>query len=192
MENLTASDVAAVTNRGGYGDYGFGGGGIWLFAILALMWGRNWNNNEASRAATVEDLANQSNFTRLENQVQGGFSNMNERLTNLGNGICSLGYDMASKFGDVTTKISDCCCNINRNIDGVRYENAMNTAAINANTTAQVQKVLDALCQQELARREARINQLELNQALCGVMRYPTTATYNAGYPFYNGCNNNI
>ena len=74
MENMSAADVAAVT-RSGYGDgFGFGGGsGIWLFAILALMWGgfggNRYNNGLESRCATVEDLNNTQNFARLENQV---------------------------------------------------------------------------------------------------------------------------
>ena len=41
-------------NRG-YGYDGFGGSGIWLFAILALMWGGNGffgNNGLGYRAAT--------------------------------------------------------------------------------------------------------------------------------------------
>ena len=44
--------------------YGFGGSGIWLFAILALFLFGNRGNS-----ATTEDLATQSNFSRLENQL---------------------------------------------------------------------------------------------------------------------------
>ena len=195
--NLTAADIAAVT-RPNYDEYdGFGGGsGLWLFAILALMSGGNglFGRGADGRYATVEDLATQSNFTRLENQVLANNQAIRDVGQNLGNGICDLGYEMANKFGQTNTQIAECCCGINRNIDAVRYEGAMNTASINANTTAGIQKVLDMLCQQELARKDARINQLELNQALCGVVRYPTNVTYNAGYPFGNcgcGCNGN-
>ena len=28
-----------LAERGSYDGFGFGGGGLWLFAILALMWG---------------------------------------------------------------------------------------------------------------------------------------------------------
>lgn len=75
----------------------------------------------------------------------------------------------------------------------MRYEAALNTASINANTTAQTQKILDALCADKLAAQSARIQQLELNQALCGVVRYPLSMTYNAGFsPFCHnqGCCN--
>ena len=57
-------------------------------------------------------------------------------------------------------------------------------AATNANTTAQVQKVLDKICESEKGSMAARIQQLELQQAMSGVVRYPLAATYSAGYPF--------
>lgn len=193
-ENLSAADVAAVTDRDhyGYGDgLGFGGSGIWLFAILALMWGGNgvFGGRNGERCATVEDINNSANFTRLESQVQGNAQAIQSTASNLYNGICSLGYEMAQQFGETNKQISECCCGMNRNIDAVRYENALNTASINANTTAQVQRVLDKLCDDNKAALQARINQLELNQALCGVVRYPTSMTYSAGFPFaYNNC----
>lgn len=206
MENLSAADVAAVTHPygygygGGYGDgFGFGGSGIWLFAILALMWGGNgfFGRNVDGRCATVEDLANQSNFTRLEDQVRANGQLTQSTATNIYNGICDLGYEMASKFGETDKRIAECCCGINRNIDAVRYENALNTASINANTTASIQRVLDKLCEDKASAQAARISQLELQQALCGVVRYPLATTYSAGYPFANNCcgcgfNNNI
>ena len=204
MENLSAADVAAVTHPGyGYGGdgFGFGGGsGIWLFAILALMWGGNGffggRNGINDRCATVEDLANQSNFTRLEDQVRSNGSAIQSTASNLYNGICNLGYEMAQQFGATNTQLAECCCNINRNIDAVRYENALNTAAINANTTAGVQRVLDKLCEDKASAQAARISQLELQQALCGVVRYPTNTSYaigtpfNVGYGYGCGCGN--
>ena len=205
MENLTAADVAAVTHPyggyGGYGGYGdgmFGGSGIWLFAILALMWGGGgmWGRNGFNeRCATVEDINNSANFTRLESQVDNIGQTMTRSFTDLGYGISRLGYEMAQQFGATNTQLAECCCGINRNIDAVRYEGALNTAAINANTTAGFQKILDKLSEDKAAAQAARISQLELQQALCGVVRYPISTTYTAGYPFsfgYSPCNGNI
>lgn len=191
MENLSAADVAAVTNRG-YGDgFGFGNEGLWLFAILALMGGGlgNWNNRDG-RCATVEDLNNSANFTRLENQVQGNGTAITTAATNLGNGICQLGYQLATDFGSLEKQVATCCCDTQRAIDSVKFDMANYAAATNANVTAQVQKVLDTLCADKAAAQAARIQQLELQQALCGVVRYPVAATYNAGFPFFGGFNN--
>jgi len=66
----------------------------------------------------------------------------------------------------------------------------MNTAAINANTTAVGQKILDAIAYNKMEAMQNRINQLELQNALNGVVRYPQGWTYNAGNsPFCGGCN---
>ena len=191
---MEGTGITPVMNMNpGYGcndGFGFGGSGIWLFALFALIWGGNglFGRNGDGRCATVEDLSNQSNFTRLEDQVRANGQLTQSTATNIYNGICDLGYEMASKFGETDKQIAECCCNINRNVDAVRYENAMNTAAINANTTAGVQRILDQLCADKAAAQAARISQLELQQALCGVVRYPLATTYNAGYPFNNGC----
>lgn len=75
-------------------------------------------------------------------------------------------------------------CNILRAIDATNY-----------NTTAQVQKVLDALSANKIEELQAKVGQLELAQALNGVVRYPSAYTYNAGpSPFCpgTGCNGNI
>ena len=77
-----------------------------------------------------------------------------------------------------------------RNIDSVRFDMANYNAATNANITAGIQKVLDKMCADREAAMAARIQQLELAQAMCGVVRYPTGYTYNAGPSPFCGCNN--
>lgn len=188
MEGTGIQPVMSMNPNYGYGDGMFGNEGIWLFAILALMWGgfggNRFGNNADGRCATVEDLANQSNFTRLEDQVRTNGQAIQSTASNIYNGICSLGYEMAQQFGNTNTQLAECCCGINRNIDAVRYENALSTASINANTTAGIQKVLDKLCEDKAAAQAARISQLELQQALCGVVRYPNSMSYAIGTPF--------
>jgi len=65
----------------------------------------------------------------------------------------------------------------------------MNTASINENTTAVGQKILDAITGNRMADMQAQINRLELQQAMAGVVRYPSNFSYNAGpSPFCGGC----
>ena len=82
---------------------------------------------------------------------------------------------------------------VNAGIAQVRYENAMNTCSINQTTNAGVQKILDAITGNRMADMQNQINDLQLQNALAGVMRYPNGWTYNAGTnPFCNngcGCN---
>lgn len=185
--------VMNMNPNNGYNDMWGGGSGLWLFAILALMWGGNglWGNRGAEgRCATVEDVNNSANFTRLENQVMNNGNAIRQEAEYIVNGISSLGYQNARDFAALGTQVADCCCTTNRNIDAVRYENAMNTASINANTTAGIQKVLDRLCADKTEALQARVSQLELQQAMCGVIKYPQGFSYAVGTPFnvgYNG-----
>ena len=84
---------------------------------------------------------------------------------------------------------SECCCSTLRAIDGVNYNAAMNTAAINANTTEQTQRILDAITGNRMADMQNQINQLQLQNAVAGVVRYPDTFAYNAGNNPFCGCN---
>ena len=86
---------------------------------------------------------------------------------------------------------NECCCNTLRAIDNLSYQGAMNTAAINETTTAQTQKILDAITGNRMADMQNQINDLRLNNAMAGVVRYPNGLMYNAGpSPFCgNGCN---
>ena len=84
----------------------------------------------------------------------------------------------------------DSSAGINAGIAQSRYDGAMNTAAINANTTAQTQRILDQLAENKIEALQSKINSLELQNAMAGVLRYPNSWTYNAGVnPFCNtGC----
>ena len=95
---------------------------------------------------------------------------------------------------------NQCCCDqkmlvaetgagINANIAQNRYEAAMNTASINATTTAQTQKILDAISQNKIEALQSKVNALELQNATANVLRYPNSWTYNAGMSPFCGCN---
>lgn len=188
-------------NRGG--DFGFGGGsGLWLFAILALMWGGNGffgnNGNIGYRQATAEDVNNGFNFSELQSENRDILSAISSdtastiaAVERVGSGLNNDIHDVAMQVMDGKSHQQECCCNILRSIDGVNYNGALNTAAINANTTAQTQKVLDALAADKAERQAARIAQLEQQIAMQGVVRYPSAMTYGAGpSPFCGGCGN--
>lgn len=174
------------TNNG----FGFGAEGLWLFAILALMWGGGgfMGGGNAGRAATVEDLNNSANFTRLESQVMNNGNRIEAKADAVTNGLSTVAYEMAQQFGNTNMAIQNCCCQTQRAIDGVNYNGALNTAGINATVTAQTQKVLDALAADKIDRQAQRINQLERELSMTGVVRYPSTFAYNAGSnPFCAG-----
>lgn len=182
---------------------GFGGGGSWvwaflIFALLGFGGGGMWGNRGMiPNVATSGDIQRGFDTNEITRKLDGinygicdGFYAQN---TNLLNGIASVNQNINNEGRAIQTQLAQCCCDTQRAIDGVNYNNAMNTASINANTTAQTQKILDAICQNKIESLQSKVSQLELQNALCGVVRYPNGWTYNAGTsPFCNsgcGCN---
>lgn len=163
---METSGIVPTMPIGGDG-FGAAGSGIWLFAILALFLfgGGAYGNRFGGNVATVEDLNTTSNFARLENQVRSNAELTERKTDTINSGICSLGYEMATKFAET-----------------------------NANITAQVQSVKDLIQTNKIEELQSQISQLQLAQAMCGVVRYPTSITYNGGFsPFCScGCQTNI
>lgn len=183
--DMTPADYAAINGNDGM----FGGNGIWFLALLFLF-GGGFGGYGAGRghAATTEDLASGFNFNALQGKTNDILAAVNNNNQVLGNAICQLGYQTAQNFAQVERQMAECCCNIERNIDGVNYNVASQAAAINANTTAGIQKVLDAITGNRMADMQAQINQLQLQAAMCGVVRYPTATTYaTTCNPFFGG-----
>lgn len=200
---LSAADVALLNNDGMGGGWS---GMIWLFAILALMGGGFGGFGfGGAGAAMAGNMATQADVQRgFDNQnlqaqtrdILGAVTNgtaqtiaaSTANATNAINAIKDGNASLIREFGTVEGALTalggqsqECCCNILRAIDGVNYNGAINTAAINANTTAGIQKVLDMLAGNRIADMQNQINQLQLQAAMSGVMKYPTTWAYNAG-----------
>ena len=205
--NLSAADMAAVTGReGNWGE------GLWLFAILALMGGGfgNWGNRGGyEQYATRDQVQNGFDTQNLQAQTRDILMSVNDASARGLAATNQVYHDVVDYVGDKYMELqrdiaalavgqanalanqNQCCCNIQRAIDGVNYNTAMQTAAINQNTTAAVQKVLDVIQGNRMEAMQNRINQLELQNQLNGVVRYPNGWTYNAGNnPFCGGnCN---
>lgn len=182
--DMTPADVAAVTrNNDGWGDgCGMGMGGGWLAWILifALLGGGGfggWGNREGN-FVTEADLCNANSFSELKNSV----GRMNDQQAAIArqtdNAICQLGYQNLQNTNTLSSQIADCCCTTQRGIDSVKFDMANYSASTNAAITAGTQKILDKMCENEKAAMAARIQSLELQQALYGVIRYPTATTY--------------
>lgn len=199
MDNGTSlSDIAAVTR--GNDDWGGMSGAVWIIILLLAFGGGMWGGNRApaEQPVTEAGLCNAMNFNNLENAV-GRLGDANQmQAAQLANGMSSMGYENMRNFAqtqqtiqaggyELSRQLADCCCATQRAVDGVNYNGAMNTAAVNANVTAQVQKVLDALAQNKIESLQAKVNELETRNMFCGI---PRVSPY--GYAmvpsFQNGC----
>lgn len=201
--NLTASDVALLNGRNDdWGNSSF----MWIFALLILANGGLWGNNGYQpQYATQDFVQNGFNFNDLQDQNRDIMNSITNGTAQSVAATNQAKYDninvakdiqsaLTAQIGDVKmlqqqafANQTECCCNTLRAIDGVNYNQALNTAAINANVTAQTQKVLDAISGNRMADMQQQINQLQLQNAVSGVVRYPNTSTYYAGTnPFCN------
>lgn len=166
---------------GGFGGFGGGFGG----------------NAGASGALTRADLCQDMNFNQLENGVRGiqqGICDstyaLNNSINGLGttvmqgfhgvdNAICNLGYQTQQGFNQTNValmqgqnalqaQLSDCCCTTQRAIDGINYNMASNTCAIQnsmcSNTRDIIESqnsgtraILDALTAQRIEAKDQRI-----------------------------------
>lgn len=201
--NLTASDVALLNGRNDdWGNSSF----MWIFALLILANGGLWGNNGYQpQYATQDFVQNGFNFNDLQDQNRDIMNSITNGTAQSVAATNQAKYDninvakdvqsaLAAQIGDLKmlqqqafANQTECCCNTLRAIDGVNYNQALNTAAINANVTAQTQKVLDAISGNRMADMQQQINQLQLQNAVSGVVRYPNASTYYAGTnPFCN------
>ena len=183
---LTPADIGVLMgNRGGDGMFGAGSGGGLLFAILLIvlfMGGGAWGGNRGAFGTEAIQNQMQQGFDN-----QNTMANQRETLAAVNAGTAQAVaatnqtfHDMLSVFSDkyneITRDISalqvgqsnmlanqnQCCCNTLRAIDTVNFNAAQNTAAINANTTAAMQKVLDAITENKIEALQGKINSLEL------------------------------
>ena len=194
MENYSLSDLAAVTKDAD----GMAGNGAWWIVILFLfvIMGGGWNGfNRQSEFGQYATAASQQEI--LFGQQ---FGQINDRLTNIGNGICNLGYEMQGDFGQLTqtvmttgnsiqSQLAQCCC-----------ENRLATANLSAQIDRQTCDITTAIHAEgeqtrammqanEIQQLRDKVNSLEADNRMYGVVRYPNGYTYTAGPSPFCGCN---
>lgn len=199
MENtgLTASDVALL-NNGDHDDWG-NNGFMWIFALLILAMGGFGGIRQPSSTdtATSADVQNGFNFAALERQNNETIAAIRQGVYDTTSAVKDASYNNLAELRNLQAvsssgfaEMQKNCCDIEKGIDGINYNNAINTANINANTTAQVQRVLDAINDGEKSALQRQVDNLQLQLSMAGVVRYPQAITYNAGYGPYCNCGN--
>ena len=217
-------------NRDGWGD-----NGAWWIIVFVLFfafggWGGNgfgWGGNNgrdgypcATQADVRAAVDQQTLISKIDQQTYGLSStftalndNLNSNFRGIDNAICTLGYQNQQGFNEVSHQISDCCCTTQRAIDGVNYnlatqtnaiQNAMcnNTRDIIDNQNSNTRSILDFLVNDKIATLQAENQNLKLaasqaaqNQFLVNELRpcakpaYITCSPFQSAYGF--GLNNN-
>ena len=153
------SGYALGQNESGRSGGGFmdgNGSWVWILVIFALLFGwggnGNWGSNNngggampyfagvATRADINEGFA-LNNITGGITAIQQGICDSTYALNNaisngfhgVDRGLCDLGY-----------ALKDCCCTTQRAIDGVNYNMATNTAALQNTICGSTRDIIDA------------------------------------------------
>lgn len=151
---LSASDVALLTGNGNNGGFGGNGDNAWwiiLFLIFGL--GRNGfgggygggggigeNYVLATDFATIERKLDSVNSGicdatfALNNTMTNGFAGVQQSLCQGFNGVNTAiyqnGFNTERGLWNLSSQFADCCCQTQRAIDGINYNMAINTNAI--------------------------------------------------------------
>lgn len=219
MDNGTGITPVMPIGGYGDGFAGGSGSFMWIFGLLILLGLFNGNGfGGFGNAIGYENLATSNEVQRgfdnqnLQAQTRDILSAVNAGTAQAVAATNQTFHDnlaaMQSMYNETQRDIAGlavtqanmmanqnaCCCDTKMLIQETsaqsRYDNAMHTASINATTTAQTQKILDALAQDKIEALQNQINALQLQNAVAGVVRYPMSTAYTSGCnPFCgNGC----
>lgn len=189
---VSMGDALQMATRANDGN-GFGGNGAWWIIVLFLfMFGNGgfWGNRGNGQPVTDSGLCDAMNFNNLENAVGRLSDSENLHMMQLSQGLASLGYENAQLANETqagvmqgkyenSRQLAECCCTTQRAIDSV-----------NANINEKFAAIEKGQLQQTISAQQNQLNQLYMQQQLCGVVRYPNATTYSAGpNPYFGaGC----
>ena len=188
MENYSLSDIRAATDH--ERDEGFGGGAWWIIILFLFMFGMGGlggfgGQNGALTRAEMQQGFDTAEVTRKLDGLSYGLSD----------GFYAQNTTLLNGFAGVTAAVENprfaaqqCCCETNRNIDGVRYDAQKNTCDIITAIHAEGEATRNMMQQNEIQQLRDRIQRAELRDAMCGVVRYPMATTYTSGGNPFCGC----
>ena len=171
--------------NGGYGcGGGFGWGGDWIALIFlaAIFGGGGWGGGFGGGGANVFG------------EVQRGFdtTGINNKLNGLENGLCDGFYaqntNLLNGFSGISREIASCCCETNRNIDGVRYDAQKNTCDIITAVHEEGEKTRSLIKENEIQVLRDKVAELQLAQSQCAQNAYLTNTIRPYPVPAYPAC----
>ena len=210
-EGMTAGEAMMIGNGG------MGGSWAWIvILLLAFNGGFGGRGYGDSNLARIQDVYASNDLQSIRGAINNLGNGIADATFALNNNILSqsnlLQRDMFGGFNNVQfavegvkDAVKDCCCTTQRNIDAVRYENALNTSAITSTDTANTQKILDKLCSMEINAKDQKIQELtallgdarlsisqrDQNAVLINTLRPSPIPAYQVQSPYvstYNGC----
>ena len=131
---------------GGFGGFGGGyGGGASCGAPCATQADLAAGFNNSAVLSNLNDLA--LGQAGIQQTLCQGFNGVNttvlQGFNGVDNAICNLGYNVQGGFNTIGHQIADCCCQTQRAIDRVAYENQSNTCALQNTINSTTRDIID-------------------------------------------------
>lgn len=151
MMEGSALDLATnigMMNRANDNDgFGFNGGwGIWILLILFFFVGMGGGlGGFGGFNPGVNTITNEFLYTNLNNTIDRGFNQVANQNFGLQKDLCQGFSGLQMDIANNRFAAQQCCCETNRNIDAVRYENAKNTCDIITAANANTQRIIDQM-----------------------------------------------
>lgn len=169
---------------GGFGFGGFGNGaGAAVATGMATQADMQRGFDQQNTMAQTRDI--------LSAVTSGTAQTIAASTANASNAINAIKDGNASlirEFGNVETALTalsgnmqSCCCDVKQLVMQSNYDAAMRDAATNANFTAQIQSVKDEIAQNKIEALQAQVSQLQLQNAMQGVIRFHSAYTFAGG-----------
>lgn len=183
MEGSGVMPVYDLNNRTAAADgAGFGGGWMWIVMLFFLLaWGGGGFGGFGGGAnGAVNTLTNEFLYTNLNSTLDRGFNQLANQNFGIQKDLCQGFGGVQAAIAQSTFAVQQCCCETNRNIDAVRYENAKNTCDITSAIHAEgeaTRALMTANVMQELR------DQLQAAQLQLGTLAQ-TSNIINAVRPF--------
>lgn len=197
---VSLADIAAVTGNNRDNDGMWGNGAWWIVILLIFGWGgfgnNGWGGNGSGNgytdsaiqrgfdnSAVISKLDGITNglcdgFYAVNNSMLTGFNGINTNIMQTGYGIQqAINADTIANMQNTNAlqaQLANCCCETREAIQGVNYNMATNTCALqnamNNNTRdiidsqqAGTRAILDYLCAKENADLRDKVQKLELS-----------------------------
>lgn len=173
-------DVPYVGTTNGNANSGFfGGDGWWAIILFAMIfgWGNNgWGNNGRNSGGVTDGYILASDFSNIERKIDGvnsgicdGFYAMNTGMLNgfagITQSVMTNGYETRNAIQSLSSQLADCCCRTQSSIQGVNYNIAMQTNAIEKSLCDGFRSIRDEITANRIEDKNAQIaaQQNEIN-----------------------------
>lgn len=205
MDNYSLSDIKSVMDGN---ENGWGGG--WFLIVILFLFMFGFGGNGWNRQGEFGQYATAASQQEILFGQQ--FGQINDRLTNIGNGICNLGYEMQGNIGqlgkevalaqagtnttimqtgnNIQAQIAQCCCDNRLATANLSAQLDRQTCDITTAIHAEGEQTRALMQANEIQQLRDKVSALEADNRMYGVVRYPNGYTYTAGPSPFCGCNN--